>query len=311
MTIRSMAFCRIRARDLELVLEAAPDRGHEDDQGRNRRERAENHPPRVRRAHARPACERSSREALVGQAPSGLLADPAFPSVIDPSRDLRICPEDPASAQNSSPTLDKSARPPPETSTDFRSFRKPRRSLESDMSRTSDYGVTEFVGRQAWLLCRASSAGRRRRDRACAGAGGLTSSALHGRPPCSPLRRVKTSIPARASPASSSARADMYTPCPVPIGMAWSRRRCSPRAALPGCASVVHRAARPVKSEHRGPRKYTGDTQVDRTRRRSRAPCTWSRRGSPWPWVQARSSSVETAAPMRTHRLTGLRSHTR
>ena len=105
---------RIRARDLEHVLEGSPRRW-----------------PRGRSGSQSPRASRESRATGAWRtcAPSvralpverrswakrrpACWSDPAFPSVIDPSRDLRICPEDPASAQNSSPTLDKSTRPPP------------------------------------------------------------------------------------------------------------------------------------------------------------------------------------------------------
>ena len=57
---------RVGARDLELVLEAAADRGDEQDQAGDDPDPGEDDPPRVGGAPAVPARERAGRETLVG-----------------------------------------------------------------------------------------------------------------------------------------------------------------------------------------------------------------------------------------------------
>ena len=56
---------RVGAGDVELVLQAAADRRDEDDQQDHDPDPAEDHPPGVRRAHARPAGESAGRETFV------------------------------------------------------------------------------------------------------------------------------------------------------------------------------------------------------------------------------------------------------
>ena len=56
---------RVGAGDVELVLQAAADRGHEHDQEDHDPDPAEDHPPGVRRAHARPAREPAGCEPFV------------------------------------------------------------------------------------------------------------------------------------------------------------------------------------------------------------------------------------------------------
>ena len=82
---------RVRAGDLELVLEAAADGGDEDDQAGDDSEPREDHAPRVRRARAHPPGKPARREPFVRGAPlsrrwasvglSGLLCHGGVPLV--------------------------------------------------------------------------------------------------------------------------------------------------------------------------------------------------------------------------------------
>jgi hypothetical protein len=57
---------RIRARNLELVLQAAADRPDQDDQEHDDADPAADHAPGMRGASPRPARERAGREPFVG-----------------------------------------------------------------------------------------------------------------------------------------------------------------------------------------------------------------------------------------------------
>ena len=80
----------IGAGDLELVAQAAADRRDQGDQGGDDADPAEDHPPRVGRAHARPARERAGRKPFVGRAPlrPDFLVRAADGPVFVPSVDL-------------------------------------------------------------------------------------------------------------------------------------------------------------------------------------------------------------------------------
>ena len=63
---------RLRARDLELVAQLAADRPDQDDQEGDDADPAEDDPPGMRRARARPVREPTGRETFVRRAPFGL-----------------------------------------------------------------------------------------------------------------------------------------------------------------------------------------------------------------------------------------------